>query len=134
MAFLEPSPHRRPFSMYDQLCSITLTPHRGGDLAITSLTVSCQSINRAVIIKSVKDGDEQLLLRAYVLDSKDMHLTFPHPLMVGMDRTLVIAPEFNNGAFIHATVVGYEWNKKDLVTYIFGVGERITTLFRRKEP
>jgi hypothetical protein len=135
MPFLEPAPHRRPFHVHDLYCSITLTPRqRGGDLAITSLTVSCQSVNRYVIIKSVKDDEEEILLKAFVYDSNTLHLTFPHPLMVGMDRKLVIAPEFNNGGFIPATVVGYEWNKKDTITYLFGVGERVTSLFRRTEP
>ena len=135
MPFLEPRPHRRPFHATTLMSELTVSPKlNDGDLAITSFTGSSQSGNRMIIIVASKDGEDEILFKLYIPEGQTLHMAFPHPVMIGIGRTLKITPLDNTGGFMPMTVVGYEWNDKDLITFLYSVGEAITNLFRRKDP
>ncbi|HEX3168535.1 MAG TPA: hypothetical protein VHQ93_19840 [Chitinophagaceae bacterium] len=135
MSFAEPRPHRRPFHAHTLSGPLTVSPRfTGGNLALTSFTVGSQDGTRWVRLVSTKDDTEEILLEVYVPGSQTLHFPFPHPIMVGAGRTLSISPMDNTGAFLPMTVVGYEWNEKDLIIFFYRIREAIRILVRRKDP
>jgi hypothetical protein len=135
MSFAEPRPHRRPFNGMTGTAPLTINPKQaGGNLALTSLTASSQEGVQLVRLVSKKDDSEKTLLEVYVPGGETLHLSFPHPLMIGADHSLVVGQQFNTGALIKITVVGYEWNEKDTISFLFKVGKLLTDLVRRKDP
>ena len=135
MPFAEPRPHRRPFHATTGTAPLTINPKQSaGNLAITSLTAASQDGVQLVKLISKKNDDEQQLLEVYVTGAQTLHVPFPHPLMVGADRSLVVSTQSATGALMKITVVGYEWNQKDVTPFVFKVGEALMDLFRRKDP
>ena len=57
-------------------------------------------------------GDTTLLM-VLVKGGQTIHLDFPHPIMVGEHRRLVVVEMKHTGAFLPVTVVGYEWRSTD---------------------
>jgi len=115
MPFAEPRPHRRPFHAFKVTMPLTVTAKRKRvNLALTSLTVSNQSTTEK-FVKVVSRGGagDDVLLMVLIKGSQTMHFPFPHPIMVGESRRLVVTDTAPNGALFPVTVVGYEWRDAD---------------------
>jgi hypothetical protein len=115
MPFAEPRPHRHWFRAYSDLSPpgsppLIVAPKReGGNLAITSLTASNQDEDPLFVYMRSRNGSsDELLLMALVPGTDTLHLPFPHPLMVGVGRLLVVEGNSKGGLF-PVTVVGYDW-------------------------
>ena len=135
MSFAEPRPHRRPFNASSGTAPLLVKPKTiGGNLALTSITASSQDGIRHLRVLSKKAENEILLLNMYVQSGQTLHIPLPHPIMIGVDRTLEVSAMVNTGALLMITVVGYEWNEKDTLTFLFKVGKAMTDLFRRTDP
>ena len=94
---------------------LTVTPkHKNVNLAVTRITVSNQS-EKEKFVKVVSGrgtGDVELLM-VLVRGSQTLHFAFPHPIMVGEHRKLVVIDMDPGGALFPVTVVGYEWRTTD---------------------
>ena len=115
MPFAEPRPHRRPFHAFKATMPLTVTAkHRRVNLALTSLTISNQS-TKEKFVKVVSRGGagDNVLLMVLVAGTQTKHFPFPHPIMIGESRRLVVIDMAPNGALFPVTVVGYEWRDAD---------------------
>jgi hypothetical protein len=115
MPFAEPRPHRRPFHAFKEFLPLTVKANRKGiNLAVTSITVSNQSSTEKFVQVVSRGGDGDIkLLMVLVKGGQTLHFPFPHPLMVGETRKLVVIDMAPNGALFPATVIGYEWRATD---------------------
>jgi hypothetical protein len=113
MPFAEPRPHRRPFHAKGEQ-KLTIVPTRTSmNLAVTSFTVANNdSSPHFVRLVSTHGSNEELLLEVLVPGETTKHFPFPHPLMVGVGRSLVAEDEIS-GFLSPMTVVGYEWLPAD---------------------
>jgi hypothetical protein len=95
--------------------SVTLKTQRG-NLALTSFTASNQgkSPKFAILASSREGTEDEFLVMVMVPGRGTTHLAFPHPLLVGIGRSLVVTgtPEPPKALF-PVTVVGYEWVPSD---------------------
>jgi hypothetical protein len=115
MPFAEPRPHRRPFHAFKTTMPLTVTAkHKNVNLALTSITVSNQSDKEKFVQVISRGGTgDIILLMVLVRGVQTLHFPFPHPIMVGEHRKLVVKDMAPNGALFPVTVVGYEWRSKD---------------------
>ena len=110
MPFAEPRPNRHPFSAQGDPPLIVSPKLDSGNLALTSFTISSQAGEaRFVQLLSRKGKNDRVLLMVLVKGGQTLHFPFPHPLMVGANRSLVVKELLHTGALLPATVVGYEW-------------------------
>ena len=114
MPFAEPRPHRRPFHAHGEH-SLSIDPSKKNlNLAVTSFTVANQdSRSHFARLVSIDGSDEEQLLRVLVPAETTKHFPFPHPLMVGVGRSLFAEDEVPGGWLSPMTVVGYEWLAAD---------------------
>lgn len=110
MPFAEPRPHRRPFYAYGDRHLTIVPASQKVNLAVTSFTVANQD-NRShfVLLTSTDGSSKDPLLEVLIPAESTMHFPFPHPLMVGVGRSLVVDDEVSGPALAPMTVVGYEW-------------------------
>ena len=120
MAFAEPRPHRRPFCEWNGgFAPLVVAPKLRGELAVTSLTLANQSSKARFIDVRSRDSDDppsggDMLMMVWLSGRSTLHLPFPHPLMVGSGRTLVVdTHQKTDKPLIPVTAVGYEWLPKD---------------------
>jgi len=115
MPFAEPRPHRRPFHAFTRFLPLTVKARRKGvNLAVTSITVSNQDTQGKFVEVISRGGSGDItLLMFQVNGGQTSHLTFPHPLMVGETRRLVVLDLVPTGALFTCTVIGYEWKATD---------------------
>lgn len=115
MPFAEPRPNRKPFHAFAGNPPLTVGAKRkGGNLALTSFTVSSQGGKPRFVRVISRGGDgDNVLIEVLVEGGQTIHLPFPHPIMVGVSRKLVVKVMVNTGALLPVTVVGYEWNPTD---------------------
>jgi len=121
MAFAEPRPHRRPFREWNGgFASLVVAPKQlRGELAVTSLTLANQSTKARFIDVRSRNSDEPpsggaMLMMVWLSGRSTLHLPFPHPLMVGPGRTLVVDTHQKAAKpLIPVTAVGYEWLRTD---------------------
>jgi hypothetical protein len=112
MPFAEPRPHRRPF--HAQKDGALVVAPKLGNLALTSLTVSNQDFEpHFVQVESTKGSNRKQLLMVLVPGGATLHFPFPHPIMVGAGRSLVVNDMSPTAALVPVTVVGYEWRPAD---------------------
>lgn len=114
MPFAEPRPHRRPFRVHGEH-QISIDPsEKNLNLAVTSFTVANQDsrphFSRLV---SIDGSTKEQLLEVLVPAETTKHFPFPHPLMVGVGRSLLAEDEVPSGSLSPMTVVGYEWLAAD---------------------
>ena len=115
MPFAEPRPHRRPFHAFKEILPLIVSPSRKGlNLALTSVTISSQGGDeRFVQVLSRGGTGDIVLLMVLVKGGQTIHLDFPHPIMVGEHRKLVVIEMKHTGALLPTTVAGYEWRAAD---------------------
>jgi hypothetical protein len=114
MRFAEPRPHRRPFHAHGEH-QLTIVPTRNNmNLAVTSFTVANQdSRSHFARLVSTDGSTKEQLLEVLVAAETTKHFPFPHPLMVGVGRSLLAEDEVSSGSISPMTVVGYEWLAAD---------------------
>lgn len=114
MPFAEPRPHRRPFHAHGEQ-QLTIEPsEKNLNLAVTSFTVANQdSSSHFAHLVSIGGSTKEQLLRVLVPAETTKHFPFPHPLMVGVGRSLLAEDEVPGGSLSPMTVVGYEWLAAD---------------------
>ena len=114
MPFAEPRPHRRPFRVHGEQ-ELTIVPtEKNLNLAVTSFTVANQdSRSHFARLVSIDGSTKEQLLRVLVPAEGTKHFPFPHPLMVGVGRSLLAEDEVAGGSLSPLTVVGYEWLAAD---------------------
>lgn len=141
MPFAEPRPHRRPFFAQGDK-RITVVPARQSmNLAITSFTAANQDERSHFVQLISTDGlsQDRLLLEVLIPDGTTIHFPFPHPLMVGVGRSLIADDEVKVG-LCPMTVVGYEWlaadDTRNVISLFKGIFTRLIPglRFRRDEP
>jgi hypothetical protein len=115
MPFAEPRPHRRPFHAFTRFLPLTVKSTRKGvNLAVTSITLSNQAFDGKFVDVVSRGGDGDIkLMMVQVNGGQTLHLPFPHPLMVGETRKLVVINAVPDGALFTCTVIGYEWKASD---------------------
>jgi len=115
MPFAEPRPNRRPIHAFKETLPLTVKPSRKGlNIAVTSITCSNQSSMDKFLKVVSRGGDgDKILLMPLVGGGQTLHFSFPHPIMVGEHRQLVVIDMLPNGALFPVTVVGYGWRDSD---------------------
>ena len=115
MPFAEPRPHRRPFHAHGEH-QVTIVPtQKNMNLAVTSFTVANQdSRSHFARLVSTDGSTKEQLLEVLVPAETTKHFPFPHPLMVGVGRSLLAEDVVTaSGTLSPITVVGYEWLAAD---------------------
>ena len=114
MPFAEPRPHRRPFHAHGEQQVTVVPSQKNLNLALTSFTVANQD-TRSHFARLVSTGGstKEELLRVLVPAETTKHFAFPHPLMVGVGRSLLAEDQVPGGSLSPITVVGYEWLASD---------------------
>jgi hypothetical protein len=125
MPFAEPRPHRRPFYAQGDNRIMVVPARQNMNLAVTSFTMANQDQRSHFVQLISTDGlsQDRLLLEVLIPSETTIHFPFPHPLMVGVGRSLIAEDEVHDVA-CPMTVVGYEWLADDDTRSIISLFKR----------
>ena len=124
MPFAEPRPHRRPFRAHGEQQVTVVPTQKNLNLAVTSFTVANgDTRSHFARLVSVDGSSQEQLLQVLVPAETTKHFPFPHPVMVGVGRSLLAEDEVPGVSLSPITVVGYEWLAADEPSGIRKKGE-----------